>query len=378
MIDRDLRLRGRDVRAYDRDPHAHLRLGLALMRTGDLHAARVAFLRASELAPSREAPGTALRELLGQLAARDLPDADGRIGPYRVRSLVRTVNDEAPLRTFIASDLKKLRRVVLRLRSYVGRSEPENFERLGVRLGPARELRHPNIARVLDFRPLLVEHPVGPRSERRTHEHQLLVTEFRAEPTLERLIALGPMDPLRAARILRQTLLACEAAHRRGLVHRLLSPSKIHVAATRADHVLVRDFGLAIFLGAAGKGRGLQGTAVLAYAPPEVLVAGPCDHRADLYAAGAIAYAMLGGAPPFRRDSARDKIRSILGETPRPLPAAVRPALPPGLEPLVMQLLASDPDARPANARAAIDALDAIVSGPSSGSVPGSCAASPQ
>jgi hypothetical protein len=87
---------------------------------------------------------------------------------------------------------------------------------------------------------------------------------------------------------------------------------------------------------------------------------------------------MLGGAPPFRRDSARDKIRSILGETPRPLPAAVRPALPPGLEPLVMQLLASDPDARPANARAAIDALDAIVSGPSSGSVPGSCAASPQ
>ncbi|MEZ0229177.1 MAG: serine/threonine-protein kinase, partial [Planctomycetota bacterium] len=262
------------------------------------------------------------------------------------------------LRVFLASDLKKMRRVVLRLRSYVGRSHPEDFERLAVRLGPARELGHPNVARVLDLTRHLVEHP------QRTHEHHALVSEYRTEPTLDTLIPLGPMDPLRAARILRQVLLACEAAHRRGLVHRLLSPSRIHVSSGKKDHAYVRDFGLAIFLGAAGRGRGLLGTAVLAYAPPEVLVAGPCDHRADLYSAGAIVYAMLGGAPPFRWDSARERLRSILAETPVPLAASVVRSLPRGLEALVMRLLAREPRERPESARAAIEALDAIT-GPS-------------
>jgi serine/threonine-protein kinase len=355
MIDRKVRSRAREAAVRDDDPHAHLRLGLALFRTGDLDGARAAFLRAAELAPGREAPEAALREVLAHLAARDLPDADGRVGGYATRCLLHAVNDEAPLRTFLAADLKKMRRVLLRLRSYVGRLAPDDYERLAVRLGPARELRHPNIARVIELQRQLVEHPT------RTHEHHLLVSEFRAEPSLDRLIALGPMEPPRAARILRQVLLACEAAHRRGVVHRLLSPRKIHVAANREDHVHVRDFGLAVFLGAVGKGRGLLGSAVLAYAPPEVLVAGPCDPRADLYAAGAIAYAMLGGAPPFRWDSAREQLRSILAETPVPLPLSVRRALPEGLEGLVMSLLAREPDERPASAREAIDALDAIL-----------------
>ncbi|HZU98260.1 MAG TPA: serine/threonine-protein kinase [Planctomycetota bacterium] len=354
MTDRELRRRSREAATAD-DPIAHLRLGLALFRTGDLEGARAALLRASELAPLLQAPPAALREVLAQVAARDLPDAEGRIGRYAIRQLLRAVNDEAPLRTFLASDLKKMRRVVLRLRSYVGRSKPEDFERLAVRLEPARELRHPNVAKVLEVQRMLVEHP------RVTHEHHLLVSEYTKDPSLSVLIALGPMEPLRVARILRQILLACEAAHRRGLVHRLLYPEKIHIAAGREDHVRVRDFGLAVFLGATGKGCGLLGTAVLAYAPPEVLVADPCDHRADLYAAGAIAYAMLGGAPPFRWDVKRERMRSILGQTPVPLPAQVRARIPRELESLVMRLLAREPDDRPASARDAIDALDAIV-----------------
>src|SRR5271163_3475660 len=134
MIDREVRTRAREAQADAEDPHAHLRLGLALFRAGDLDAARAALLRASELAPQREAPRTALREVLAQVAARDLPDANGNINGYAVRRLLHSVHDEAPLRTFLAADLKKLRRIVLRLRSYVGRTEPEDFERLAIRL----------------------------------------------------------------------------------------------------------------------------------------------------------------------------------------------------------------------------------------------------
>src|SRR3954466_9843307 len=106
MIDREIRSRAREVALDVEDPNAHLRLGLALLRTGDLDGARAALLRASELAPRREAPRAALREVLAQVAARDLPDAEGDIGPYCARQMLRAVNDEAPLRTFLASDLK--------------------------------------------------------------------------------------------------------------------------------------------------------------------------------------------------------------------------------------------------------------------------------
>ncbi len=305
------------------------------------------------------------------MAARDLPDAEGTIAGYAVRRCLRTVHDEAPLRTFLAADVKNLRRirrVVLRVRSHVGRTGPEDFERLAVRLAPALELHHPNVARELDVQVVRVEHPSWARTTGpREHVHHVLASEYRPEPSLDRIIPIGPMEPLRASRILRQMLLACEAAHRRALIHRLLSPAKIHLTMSTAgpgDHVRVRDFGLALFLGAQGKGRGLLGTAVLAYAPPEVLVAGPCDQRADLYAAGAIAYALLAGAPPFRGDSRRERLRAILSETPAPLPRRIRSTLPPGLEDLVMGLLAREPNDRPRDARAAIAALDGVV-GPS-------------
>src|SRR5205807_3223750 len=101
------------------------------------------------------------------------------------------------------------------------------------------------------------------------------------------------------------------------------------------------------------------GTAVLAYAPPEVLLASPSDHRADLYGTGAIAYALLNGAPPFRGTTKGDRLKAILSETPAPLPRNILTQLPRGLEELVMALLARDPDDRPASAREAIERLDA-------------------
>jgi serine/threonine protein kinase len=102
---------------------------------------------------------------------------------------------------------------------------------------------------------------------------------------------------------------------------------------------------------------------VLAYAPPELLVAGPRDRRADLYSTGAIAYALLAGRPPFAESSARERIRAILHEAPPPFPDKVRDGLPRGLAELVLRLMSKELDRRPSTAREAIDALDAAVPG---------------
>src|SRR5262245_18042759 len=68
----------------DRDyPTAHLRLGLALQRARLIEAAREAFERTLALAPGREAPRVALREVLAALAEREVPAPDGTVdGTY--------------------------------------------------------------------------------------------------------------------------------------------------------------------------------------------------------------------------------------------------------------------------------------------------------
>jgi serine/threonine-protein kinase len=70
------------------------------------------------------------------------------------------------------------------------------------------------------------------------------------------------------------------------------------------------------------------------------------DHRSDLYSAGLIFYALLAGRPPFLEVDPIAMLSAQVKQTPPPLPAHV----PAPLSKLVFELLAKQPEHRPADA----------------------------
>ena len=145
------------------------------------------------------------------------------------------------------------------------------------------------------------------------------------------------------------------AVHRRGVVHRDVSPANILVPVVDGEPAPDRqptliDFELATALAedrfAPVQEQALAGT--LPYLAPEQTgrTGRPVDHRADLYALGATLYELATGEPPFGRDD--DPLRLVhdhLARVPVP-PAEVRPEIPATLSAIVMRLLRKEPEQR--------------------------------
>ncbi|WP_369639981.1 serine/threonine-protein kinase, partial [Nocardia sp. JMUB6875] len=159
------------------------------------------------------------------------------------------------------------------------------------------------------------------------------------------------MTPWRALRIITEVGKALDHAHRRGLLHRDVKPANFLLSRGEDDvslpegeeRVLLTDFGVAKSI---SDGRELTATdslmATLAYAPPERLVAGPLDHRGDIYSLGCAFVKLLTGRTPFPVDSLA---QATLGHLQDPPPAlgALRPGLPPALDAVIAKVLAKDP-----------------------------------
>jgi serine/threonine protein kinase len=80
------------------------------------------------------------------------------------------------------------------------------------------------------------------------------------------------------------------------------------------------------------------------------------DHRADLYSLGAVLYFLLAGRPPFPGGTAEEKVRHHTWTEPVRIDH-LRPEVHPAVAGLVHQLLAKQPQARPASADEVADRL---------------------
>lgn len=171
-----------------------------------------------------------------------------------------------------------------------------------------------------------------------------------------------PLDDV--IRILHDLLDALAYAHERGVVHRDIKPDNILLSGR---HALVTDFGVAKAVSAAVEGAGgttLTSTGVAlgtpAYMAPEQAAADPrVDHRADLYAAGVVAYEMLAGRPPFTAPTAQAMLAAQVAMTPDPVDR-FRPGIPADLAALVMRALQKIPGDRPQSAEEMLGRLDAV------------------
>jgi serine/threonine protein kinase len=180
-----------------------------------------------------------------------------------------------------------------------------------------------------------------------------LVLEYLEGETLADRIARGPIPISETLRIGADIAAALEAAHRHGIVHRDLKPA--NVVLTKAGTKLL-DFGLARtgapFSAAADSptaSLSLTGEGVilgtLQYMAPEQLETKDADARTDIFALGELLYEMATGRPPFRGTSRASMIAAILNAEPEPI-SVRQPLSTQGLDRLVQNCLAKDPDQR--------------------------------
>jgi serine/threonine protein kinase len=160
--------------------------------------------------------------------------------------------------------------------------------------------------------------------------------------SLERVMKKGPMDPLQVEKTLREVASALDYAHRQDVVHRDIKPGNILI--DKEGHALLADFGIAKITGSAANltGTGVVGTP--AYMAPEQAQGIP-EARSDIYSLGVVIYEMLTGMQPYRSENA---MQVMLKHVQASIPSILddNPNLPRSLEPVMMRVMAKEPDDR--------------------------------
>jgi serine/threonine protein kinase len=231
---------------------------------------------------------------------------------------------------YLAEDLKHHRKVAVKV------LRPE----LAAALGPDRFLQEIEIAAQLHDPHILPLYDSGDADG-----FLFYVMPYEEGQSLREKLAMeGELPVVEAVRIVRDIVDALSHAHQRKVIHRDIKPDNVMLSDR---HALVTDFGVAKAVSEA-TGREQLTTAGLAlgtpaYMAPEQATADPhVDHRADIYAVGAVAYELLTGRPPFLGSNAQMVLAAHVADTPDPV-TKYRESVPPALEQLVMKCLEKNP-----------------------------------
>jgi hypothetical protein len=208
--------------------------------------------------------------------------------------------------------------------------------------------RHPNIVEIYAF-----------------GEHKSLpyfALEFVEGGTLAQRLNETPLPPELAANLAETLTRAIQVAHQHGIVHRDLNPANILLTSDGTPKIT--DFGLARRLDETGQTQTGEILGTPGYMAPEQAKgkskdAGPA---ADIYALGAILYAMLTGRPPFKEATPLETIRRLVRARPVP-PRRLQPRLPRDLEAICLKCLAKQPCQRYATASELAEDLRRFLAG---------------
>jgi serine/threonine protein kinase len=240
-------------------------------------------------------------------------DSGARLGPYEI---VGPLGAGGMGEVYRAKDTRLGRDVAVKILPAHLSEKPEVRERFEREARAISSLNHPHICTLFD---------IG-----REGEADYFVMELLDGETLATRLERGPLKLNEALKIGAQIADALAAAHKQGIVHRDLKPGNVALTKSGAK---VLDFGVAKLRDEAIVDNVTrttpltsQGTMLgtVQYMAPEQLEGKPVDHRADLFAFGALLYEMLTGNRAFEGASQASVIASILKEDPRPVSQLVR------------------------------------------------------
>lgn len=257
---------------------------------------------------------------------------------------------------YLARDLKHDRDVAVKvLRPELAAAlGPERFHR---EIKIAAQLQHPHILPLLD-------------SGEADGFLYYVMPYVKGVSLREKLMQQGEFPVAEAVKVLRDVVDALAHAHEQGVVHRDIKPDNVMLSGR---HALVMDFGVAKAVSEA-TGRQVLTTAGVAlgtpaYMAPEQATADPnMDHRADIYAVGAVGYELLTGRPPFTGTSPQMILAAHVNEPVEPV-TKHREHVSAPLNDLILKCLEKHPADRWQSAEELLPHLEALAT-PSGGITP--------
>jgi serine/threonine protein kinase len=279
----------------------------------------------------------------------------GNLGPYRI---VKELGRGGMGAVYLAVDTRLNRRLALKVMLPRFAANPEARERFVREARAAAQVAHDNVVTVYE-------------ADERNGVPYIAMQFLKGCPLDEYLTKHGTPTIPQIMRVAEEAAAGVAAAHACGLIHRDIKPANLWLEAP-SGRVKVLDFGLARPVDSEveiTKSGDVVGTP--AYMSPEQARGEKVDHRTDLFGLGAVLYRLCTGKLPFPGSSTM----AVLAALGMKEPESVReqnPEVPEPLAALIHQLLAKNPDQRPATADDVVQRIRSIAgTTPPGNAVPG-------
>jgi eukaryotic-like serine/threonine-protein kinase len=246
-----------------------------------------------------------------------------KLGPYQISGVLGIGGMGEVYR---AHDSRLHRDVAIKVLPEIVAADRDRIARFEQEARATAALNHPNIVALYDIG---TERGIA-----------YVVSELLSGTTLRERIEAGPIPSRKVVEIGLGILSGLAAAHERGIAHRDLKPENVIVTADSTVKIL--DFGLAKLSSVLAAGASTVATitapqttpglvlGTVGYMAPEQVRGLTADHRADIFAFGAIVYEMLTGRRAFHGATTADTMTAILTSDPPDLsstPAGVSAAM---------------------------------------------------